>query len=137
MTDRGPRAGVAPPIRRPFSFKIALGIASTVSIPPALPGLAVTHGDYHPWNALLRESDDAAFVIDWTQADVSDYRFDLGWTLVMMRTNFGRETRDAALSSYERASGHFVPDVEFLIHDGTRGVAHIGCFRRRPPGVCA
>ena len=76
--------------------------------------LSVTHGDYHCWNVLLRERDDALFVIDWTQAGISDYRFDLGWTLVLMRTNFGREMRDATLAGYERASGRAVPDPDFF-----------------------
>ena len=76
--------------------------------------LSVTHGDYHPWNVLLRASDDAAFVIDWTQVDVADYRFDLGWTLVLMRTIRGRELRDATLVGYERAIGERVPDLDFF-----------------------
>jgi len=41
MTDPGPRAGAPPRIRRPFSFKIALGIASTVSISLAALGVTV------------------------------------------------------------------------------------------------
>ena len=41
MTDPGPRDGAPPRIRRPFSFKIALGIASTVSISLATLGVTV------------------------------------------------------------------------------------------------
>lgn len=44
--------------------------------------LAVIHGDYHPYNVLVRD-DGVAFVIDWTNIRVSDFRFDLAWTLLL------------------------------------------------------
>ena len=47
----------------------------TKAITPTEP--TVVHGDFHPGNVLLR-TDGASFVIDWTGADISDYRFDLG-----------------------------------------------------------
>ena len=44
---------------------------------------AVVHQDFHANNVFLC-SDDQLFVIDWTQFAVSDYRIDLGWTLLIM-----------------------------------------------------
>ncbi|MGQ9629147.1 MAG: phosphotransferase family protein [bacterium] len=41
------------------------------------------HWDFHPANVLLR-ADGSAVVIDWTQIDISDARFDLAWTLVLV-----------------------------------------------------
>lgn len=72
-----------------------------------------THRDFHPWNVLMRP-DGALFVIDWTQADVSDFRFDLGWTLMLMRTAMGMSTRDLVLREYERHAGCRVEQVEYF-----------------------
>ena len=43
---------------------------------------ALIHRDYHPWNVILTP-DDRCVVIDW-DSDVSDFRFDLAWTLQLM-----------------------------------------------------
>ncbi len=75
--------------------------------------LSVTHGDFHPWNILLCD-DGRAFVIDWTQAGISDYRLDLAWTLVLIRATLGLTTRDAVLAGYEALAGHSVRDVGFF-----------------------
>ncbi len=61
-------------------------------------GIGVSHGpcyhpvhwDYHPGNVLLRD-DSSAVVIDWTQIDVSDPRFDLAWTLLLVSSYEGAE----------------------------------------------
>ena len=41
------------------------------------------HWDFHPYNILIRD-DGSAIVIDWTQIEISDSRFDLAWTLLLM-----------------------------------------------------
>jgi aminoglycoside phosphotransferase (APT) family kinase protein len=69
--------------------------------------------DYHPYNILLR-SDGAAFVIDWTSAQVSDYRLDLAWTLLLMSTYGNPEVRDLVLREYERIAGHEAEQIEFF-----------------------
>jgi len=74
---------------------------------------SVIHMDFHPYNILLRE-DGAAFVIDWTNVDVSDYRFDLSWTLLLMSTYGSPESRDLVLGEYERAAGHTVEQIEYF-----------------------
>jgi aminoglycoside phosphotransferase (APT) family kinase protein len=69
--------------------------------------------DYHPYNILLR-CDGAAFVIDWTSAQVSDYRLDLAWTLLLMSTYGNPEARDLVLREYERIAGHEAEQIEFF-----------------------
>jgi len=74
---------------------------------------SVIHMDYHPYNILLRE-DGAAFVIDWTNVAVSDYRLDLSWTLLLMSTYGSPESREFVLGEYERAAGHSVEQIEYF-----------------------
>ncbi|MCL6429753.1 MAG: phosphotransferase [Anaerolineae bacterium] len=74
---------------------------------------AVTHLDFHPWNILLR-SDGAAFVIDWTQAGVTDPRFDLAWTLLLTEGSLGHEARDYVLARYEHLAGCRAEDLAFF-----------------------
>ncbi|MDI7274467.1 MAG: phosphotransferase [Anaerolineae bacterium] len=74
---------------------------------------AVTHLDFHPWNILVRP-DGAAFVIDWTQAGVTDYRLDLAWTLLVTGASLGSEARDLVLGEYERIAGAPVEDLAFF-----------------------
>ncbi len=74
---------------------------------------AVTHLDFHPWNILLRP-DGAVSVIDWTQAGVTDYRFDLAWTLLLAEGSLGREARDYILGTYERLRGVPTEDLAFF-----------------------
>lgn len=75
--------------------------------------LSVIHWDYHPGNIILGE-DGIPCVIDWTQIEISDYRFDLAWTLLLVST-FGRpELREEVLREYEDCRGHPVPHLDFF-----------------------
>jgi aminoglycoside phosphotransferase (APT) family kinase protein len=74
---------------------------------------SVIHMDYHPYNILIRE-DGAPFVIDWTSAQVSDYRLDLAWTLLLMSTYGHPESREIVLGEYERLAGHRVEQIEYF-----------------------
>jgi aminoglycoside phosphotransferase (APT) family kinase protein len=69
------------------------------------------HWDYHPNNVLLRE-DGSAVVIDWTQVGVSDARFDLAWTLLLVGSYQGMEWRQRILREYERLAGVEVEQIE-------------------------
>ena len=51
------------------------------SVPCVQP--TIIHYDFHPANILIRE-DGSAVVIDWSQFDVSDRRFDLAWTMLLV-----------------------------------------------------
>jgi aminoglycoside phosphotransferase (APT) family kinase protein len=71
------------------------------------------HWDFHPANVLLRP-DGSARVIDWTQIDISDTRFDLGWTLLLVGSSVSETWRDRVLAEYERLIGRAVEDLDFF-----------------------
>ncbi len=71
------------------------------------------HLDFHPENVLLRD-DGTAIVIDWTQVDISDPRFGLAWTLLLVGAYEGIRWRDVILNEYERLAGTKVEQIEFF-----------------------
>lgn len=83
--------------------------------------LSILHGDFHLENVLIRD-DGTLFVIDWTGTNLSDYRFDLAWTLLLQRTQGAAELARAMLREYERLIGHYVEQLEFF--------EVIACFKR-------
>ncbi len=62
--------------------------------------LSVIHQDYHPSNVLL-EDDGTAVVIDWTGLAISDFHFDLAWTLMLISTQGYPTLRAIILDMYE------------------------------------
>lgn len=82
---------------------------------------ALIHWDYHAANLLLTPRDEL-FVIDWTSSEVADFRFDLGWTLLLEGMYDGWPMREAILHAYERISGARVEHVEYF--------EVIACLRR-------
>ena len=74
---------------------------------------APIHWDYHPGNVLLRD-DGSAVVVDWTQVEISDPRFDLAWTLLLMGSNESVEWREFILREYERLAGAQVEQLEYF-----------------------
>jgi aminoglycoside phosphotransferase (APT) family kinase protein len=90
--------------------------------------LSVIHGDFHANNVLLR-ADGAPFVIDWSNARLADYRTDLAWNRLLMRSD-PRFLRDETgwngdwptmLRTYERLAGREAPMIDtFEVIAGTR-----------------
>lgn len=74
---------------------------------------SVVHWDFHPNNILLRQ-DGKAYVIDWTQIEISDPRFDLAWTLLLIGTHESEKKRKAILQEYERQHGEKVTGLYFF-----------------------
>ncbi len=72
--------------------------------------LAITHGDYHPNNVLLR-LDGSPVVIDWGAVAIADPRRDLAWTLLLMCTYGYPELYEPILRGYERAEGAVVEQL--------------------------
>ena len=78
------------------------------------PGPAVpAHWDFHPENVLL-DNDGDAVVIDWTSFELTDYRFDLAWTLLLIGSHEGMQWREVILRNYERLSGRKVEGLEYF-----------------------
>lgn len=71
---------------------------------------APIHWDYHPDNILLSES--GTFVIDWTQFEISDPRFDLAWTMTLIGSAEGIEARELIRRTYERMTGAPVTNLD-------------------------
>jgi aminoglycoside phosphotransferase (APT) family kinase protein len=74
---------------------------------------SVVHWDYHPANILLRD-DGSAVVVDWTQVDVSDARFDLAWTLLLVSTYEDAVWHGRILREYERLASAQVEQLAFF-----------------------
>jgi aminoglycoside phosphotransferase (APT) family kinase protein len=74
---------------------------------------AVLHWDFHPENIIL-QPDGSMVVIDWTGLRVSDFRFDLAWSLMLIAAYEGEHMRGQFLEAYEHAAGEPVPDLEFF-----------------------
>jgi aminoglycoside phosphotransferase (APT) family kinase protein len=74
---------------------------------------SLAHLDYHPHNILIRD-DGKPFVIDWTNFNITDYRVDLAWTLLLMGTYDSPEVRDCVLETYERISQSKAETIEYF-----------------------
>jgi aminoglycoside phosphotransferase (APT) family kinase protein len=84
---------------------------------------APIHWDFHP-NNLILQPDGGAVVIDWTQIQVSDPRFDLGWTLLLTGIYEGDEFRNLILQAYENLQGSKVAQLGFF--DVAAGLKRLG-----------
>jgi aminoglycoside phosphotransferase (APT) family kinase protein len=88
---------------------------------------ALVHGDFHPYNILLRP-DGSAVVIDWTGFQVTDARFDLAWTLLLVGTHGSEAWAHRLLQEYERQTGATVQQLEWF--------TTFACVRRLRKLVC-
>lgn len=75
--------------------------------------LSLVHYDYHLGNIVLSE-EKKPFVIDWTVSRVTDYRIDLGWTLLLESTYEAYENRDILLNDYQAFRNSQVTNIEFF-----------------------
>ena len=74
---------------------------------------SLTHRDFHPNNILLDE-DQNSYVIDWTAWDITDFRVDLGWTLLLHGAFTGRNFRDETLKAYENTAKIQVENIDYF-----------------------
>lgn len=74
---------------------------------------SVIHYDYHPYNIILGD-DGKAYVIDWTNIDVADYRFDLAWTILLTSAYGNPEAREIIINNYEEISGKKTQKIEIF-----------------------
>lgn len=74
---------------------------------------AAVHLDYHPGN-LIVQPDGAVVVLDWTQFEVSDPRFDLAWCLLLLRIYDAPEISQYVLNHYQQALGAPVENLDYF-----------------------
>lgn len=74
---------------------------------------SVVHYDFHPDN-ILEDEAGKLFVVDWTSAGISDYRFDLAWTLTLALAYGGELRRAMILDEYEHQLGMPVPELDLF-----------------------
>jgi aminoglycoside phosphotransferase (APT) family kinase protein len=82
-----------------------------LEVPCLRPG--VVHMDFHPNNILMR-ADGSPVVIDWTGAAISDPRFDLAWTLLLVECFEGAAWRERVRTEYERQLGSSLSEMDFF-----------------------
>ncbi len=75
--------------------------------------LSVIHLDYHPYNILMQE-DGKPSVIDWTNIDIGDFRFDLAWTVLLMSGYGNPEARGIVLDEYQRIAARRIEQMEYF-----------------------
>lgn len=64
--------------------------------------LRPVHWDFHHENVLV-DGAGRATVIDWTQFQATDARFDLAWTLTLLRSYAGEQVAETVLTGYRDA----------------------------------
>jgi aminoglycoside phosphotransferase (APT) family kinase protein len=74
---------------------------------------AAVHQDFHPDN-ILQSHDGHFYVIDWTNFEISDYRFDLAWTLMLAFAYGGEDRRSMIFNAYEKKLGQAVPSISIF-----------------------
>jgi hypothetical protein len=74
---------------------------------------AVVHWDFHPRNIMIRP-DGSPQVIDWTSSEISDARFDLAWSLLLIEIYEGVEWRGKVQAEYERQAGGPLIGMDFF-----------------------
>lgn len=81
------------------------------TLPPVEP--AVVHWDFHPDNVLY-SPDAGPSIVDWTQVGVTDPRFDLAWSMLLVSSVEGVEWRRRLRRLYEDLRGNELPAMEFF-----------------------
>jgi aminoglycoside phosphotransferase (APT) family kinase protein len=72
---------------------------------------SIIHLDFHH-NNILEDIDGRLVVIDWTSTQISDYRYDLAWTLTLALAYRGPAGRSVILDAYQQECGQPVPALD-------------------------
>ena len=75
--------------------------------------LSIIHGDYHSDNVIVNNLGNF-YIIDWASANISEFRFDLGWTLILTRLYIGKEVHDKLFHLYEHECGKDIEHIRFF-----------------------
>jgi aminoglycoside phosphotransferase (APT) family kinase protein len=99
--------------REPPSLRAALAWLGSRRSEVPCARLAVVHGDFHRNNILLR-ADGAAFVIDWSNVRLGDFRYDLAWTRLGSRAAAQPDGGEAEIRLYAQLGGRNVSKIEYF-----------------------
>jgi len=72
---------------------------------------SIVHFDFHH-NNILEDAEGRLVVIDWTSAQISDFRIDLAWTLTLTLAYRGPAGHAAILEGYQQEYGQLVPAMD-------------------------
>jgi len=72
--------------------------------------LGLVHWDFHHENVLV-DAQNRPWVIDWTQFQATDIRFDLAWTLILLASERDAATSEAVRNEYFRQRGWLESEV--------------------------
>jgi aminoglycoside phosphotransferase (APT) family kinase protein len=76
--------------------------------------LCVMHNDYHPGNLLMKGETNELVVVDWSFAEVGDYRLDLAWSVMLFAALVGLDYRQPMVRAYAEAAGKPVENFTYF-----------------------
>ena len=74
----------------------------------------VLHNDYHPLNIVVREADGELIILDWSFAEVGDFRLDLAWSALLLGVMAGKRYREVLIERYQKISGRRVNNFSYF-----------------------
>ncbi|MHA1904410.1 MAG: phosphotransferase [Candidatus Thorarchaeota archaeon] len=74
---------------------------------------SLLHADYHAMNNLVRNENELV-TIDWGNAKLGDFRYDLGFALLALNS-MGFDLKEKMISLYELISGKKVKNLEYFM----------------------
>ncbi len=79
---------------------------------PVMGEPCLLHSDYHAMNVLVRD-DDSLVTIDWANVKLGDYRYDLGFAVLVLNSMIPGLSNEI-LDAYQRISGKQVDNLEYF-----------------------
>ncbi len=93
---------------------------------------SLIHGDYHIGNILLKGS--RLSVIDWTDAQIGDYRYDLAWSSFLLWIYGDEQSQTVFLDSYLKARETKIDRSEYIFFELIAAIIWILIRRQFPVG---
>ncbi|REK71190.1 phosphotransferase family protein [Paenibacillus paeoniae] len=75
----------------------------------------IIHGDFHPENIV--EDGERFTVIDWTNGQLGDPRYDFAWSYFLLRLYLSEQHANYFRTAYVRVAAHEVPQQELDIYE--------------------
>ncbi|MDH5644483.1 MAG: phosphotransferase [Candidatus Heimdallarchaeota archaeon] len=75
--------------------------------------LCISHLDFHFGNIIVSDNEELT-VIDWQGSRMTDFRFDLAWTLLIHETYFNKYIRDQIFNTYKSISPIEINNIKYF-----------------------